>query len=439
MKIDRASFLKIYETKFWQKLNESLVPFDDKPIDKPTFLNYLYEELVSFSYNPSHPRDYIVANKHNGISRYVPTFNRKDYCVYYLCIKLLENEIAVNRVEGTYGGWTLGNPIRLKEEQELLELEYIPFNTLNPLAWVEEWRTFQSVARRYKDTGDYSYFINLDIANFFDSINLTLLERKIRHIIPKNKQEVVTLLMHFLHNWNKKLEGYNLKTVGIPQDEIGDCSRILANFYLQDFDAAIKTICDKEQAQFIRFADDQIFFAKSKESARRILFEASKELFKINLNINSSKVKEFASREEFDEYWAFEIFDNLTDKDNTTQIEIAVKKYLYNIEKKIKFREASVLKRILSMNFEKIAPEYRHKILAGLFQPEFLATLDLWHFKRIREKVNNDDEFFGILDKQIDIVLFNSFHYHLLNFYSKERKGYDLTAIKNRIEQLKTR
>jgi hypothetical protein len=303
MQIDRASFLELYNTRFWTKLNESIVPFTDKPVDKTEFLTMLHDEVTNFIYSPSHPRHYIHVNKHNGVTRFVPTFNRKDYCVYYLCIKLLENEIAINRVEGTFGGWTLGNPIRLKEDQEVIELDYVPYNTINELSWAEEWRSFQGIARKYNSTGNYGYYINLDIANFYDTVNLAILERKIRHVIPKNKQDVVTLLLHFLQNWNKRIEGYNIKTVGLPQDEIGDCSRILANFYLQDYDSAMRTICEKYNSQFIRFADDQIIFTTDKDTARLILFEASKELFRINLNINSSKVKEFANSGEFETYW----------------------------------------------------------------------------------------------------------------------------------------
>ena len=37
-------------------------------------------------------------------------------------------------------------------------------------------------------------------------------------------------------------------------------------------------------------------------------------------------------------------------------------------------------------------------------------------FKKIREKVNNDDEFFGELDNLISQVPFNAFHYNLLSF-----------------------
>ena len=436
MFIDYKSFLKIFETGFWKKLKESLVPMTDN-VDKEKFLEELYFEISNYSYSPLFPRDYIVANKHNGISRYIPTFSRKDYCVFYLCIKLLEDEIAVNRIEGTFGGWTLGNTIRLKEEAEILELDYVPFNTLNELSWIQEWRNFQSISWRYRNIDDWKFFINIDIANFYDCINLSILERQIRHAVSKKKQDVVTLLFHFLRNWNKRLEGYNIKTVGIPQDEIGDCSRLLANFYLQDYDQRMKTICDTLNAKYIRFADDQLIFAKSKEDARAIMFEASKELMKINLNLNSGKVKEFEELKAFDEYWAFTIFDLLMDKEDKIKINTAIGIYFFNKEKGIKFRDDSVLKRILTIDVSLIEPKYKHKLLALFYDLDFLSQLKVWHFKRIREFVNNDNEFFGELDKLINLVMFNSFHYNLLAFYQKERKDYDCKNIEERIEYLR--
>lgn len=434
MKIDKASFDKIYASKFWTKLKDSIVSFGKTP-DKAKFLDELYEGITEFTYNPKNPREYIVINKHNGISRYVPTFSRKDYCVFFLCIKLLENEIAVNRVDGTFGGWTLGNPIRLKEEQEILELEYVPFNTINELSWVQEWQSFQNIAKTYRDLDDWQCFINLDIANFYDCINLTILERKIRHVIPKSKQDVVTLLFNFLQNWNKKLEGYNLKTVGIPQDEIGDCSRILANFYLQDYDLIMNEICDKYGAKYIRFADDQIIYAKDLQVAKNILFEASRELLKINLNFNSSKVKEFKSKAEFDTYWSFELFELLKNKTDKTSINKGIEKYFENLDNNVKFRDNSVLKRILSVDSKLIEPKFRHRLIAMFFNPDFLAQLGVWHFKRIRQFIDNDTEFFGELDKMVSTVPFNSYHYNLLAFYKKERTGFDCSEIEKRIEK----
>lgn len=436
MKIDKSSFDKIFETRFWQKLKESLVPFDSTP-NKSDFLNELYTEITRFTYSPSNPRDYIVINKHNGISRYVPTFSRKDYCVYFLCIKLIEEEIAVNRVEGTFGGWTLGNQIRLKEEQEILELDYIPFNTINELSWVQEWQSFQNIAKKYRDLDAWGYYINLDIANFYDCINLSILERKIRHAVPKSKQEVVTLLFHFLRNWNKRIEGYNPKTVGIPQDEIGDCSRILANFYLQDYDQTMSDICFKSNSKYVRFADDQIIFAKDVLTARNILFKASKELLRINLNFNSSKVKEFDNKNTFNEYWAYDLFDFLSDKEDGVKINLSVEQYLLNVKNNVRFRGDSVLKKILSVNNTKIETKSKSQLISMFMDSNFLAQLTTWHFKRIREFVNDDTTFFKELDLMIEKVPFNSFHYNLLAYYRKERAGFDVTILEERINALK--
>ena len=436
MKIEKDSFNKIFETSFWKKLKDSIVPFEDNP-NKIEFLAQLYEDITVFTYSPSIPREYIVINKNNGISRYVPTFNRKDYCVYFLCIKLLENDIAINKVEGTFGGWTLGNPIRLKEEQEIIEIEYIPYNTLNELSWIQEWQSFQHIARTFRDIQRWNCFVKIDIANFYDSINLSILERKIRHIIHKNKQDVVSLLFHFLKNWNKKLEGYNHKTVGIPQDEIGDCSRILANFYLQDYDLKMKSICDGLGSKYIRFADDQIIYSNSIEDVRSILYESSRELLRINLHLNSSKVIYFKNESDFNTYWAYDIFDLLKDVDNSDNINKAVKKYLDNLNNQVVFRDSSVLKRLLRIKFDHIMPEYRHQLLSKFFNPDFLSELNLWSFTKIREKVNNDEEFYGILDDLIDKVLFNGFHYNLLAFYRKYRTDNDNQKLINRISILK--
>lgn len=436
MRIEKKSFFELFKTKFWSKLNDSIVPYAEKEDNKIEFLDELYKQLNELTYTPSHPRHYIHINKHNGVIRFVPTFNRKDSCVYFFCLKLIEQEIAVNRVEGTFGGWSLGNQIRIKEEKEIIELDYVPYNSFNKFIWSKEWNSFQEIARKYNNSGSYSYYIKLDIANFYDNINLVNLENKIRHVVPNNKKDVVTLLFHFLQNWNKKIEGYNLKTIGLPQDEIGDCSRILANFYLQNYDFMMKSICDKFDSKYIRFADDQIIFTHSKALARLIIFEASKELFKINLNNNSNKVKEFKSKKEFETYWAFEIFDNLKDSENETNINKGVDLYFELLDREVNFRDTAVLKKILSVNFKLIIPKNRYRLLSSFFDQDFLSMLNIWHFKKIRIAVDNDFEFFKQLDSLIESALFNNFLFNLRLFYAKERKDFDLKIIDDRIEEI---
>jgi len=199
----------------------------------------------------------------------------------------------------------------------------------------------------------------------------------------------------------------------------------------------MKFICDKYNSKFIRFADDQIIFTDNKETARLLLFEASKELFKINLNINSSKVKEFANRAEFETYWAFEIFDLLRDKENKETINQGVEKYFHLIDTNLRFKDSSVLNRLLTVNFSLIDPKHRHRLISGFFDRDFLFGLQLWHFRRIRVAVNNDNDFFQQLDSMITSALFNSFLFNLRLFYSKDRAGFDLKIIDDRIQELK--
>lgn len=107
--------------------------------------------------------------------------------------------------------------------------------------------------------------LKLDIANFYDNINLSLLEKKLLVSVPVEKLEFINMLMYFLKNWNLKNDKYHLKSVGIPQNEFGDQSRLLANFYLQNYDKMVKRICDISNATYIRYADDQIIILRKIE------------------------------------------------------------------------------------------------------------------------------------------------------------------------------
>src|SRR5262249_51770567 len=131
------------------------------------------------NYTASVPRDYIVLNKHNYVTRIVPTFSYRDACVYFFCIKRLEEYIAGNRVEGTFGGWQLGNSIRKKEDEESAGM-YVPTTSYNRFQYSKHWRDYQKLAYKYSWLGEFNYFLKFDIANFYDTINLRLLENKIR-------------------------------------------------------------------------------------------------------------------------------------------------------------------------------------------------------------------------------------------------------------------
>jgi hypothetical protein len=289
--INFETFRKIFDSSFWRTLSDSIVPYAPKeiPEDKTQFLKQLFSDIRNRHYTASVPRDYIVSNKnYSYVTRIVPTFSYRDACVYFFCIKRLEEFIAMNRVKGTFGGWRLGNSIRKKEEEESADM-YVPTTSYNRFKWIKYWRDYQKHAYTYSLLEKFDYVLKFDIANFYDTINLRLLENKIRLATPLDRRAVVDLLFSFLGGWNRKFEGYGTKAVGLPQDEIGDCSRILANFYLQDYDDVISEKCAEVGARYLRYADDQMIFCNSESDANRILVEACKELFKINLSVNAGK------------------------------------------------------------------------------------------------------------------------------------------------------
>jgi hypothetical protein len=176
--IDIKSFKNFFPKSFSKKLKESIIPHT-VPILRNEIAESLYKEITEFKYHPSTPRDYIIINKANYVARITPTFQPKDYFLYYFCTKILEDEIAVNYVEGTYVGWRLGNQIRLKEEGDELELlDSAPSNSYNPFLWTENWSDFQKKAFENNNSDEYNFVVKLDIANFYDNINIDLLGKK---------------------------------------------------------------------------------------------------------------------------------------------------------------------------------------------------------------------------------------------------------------------
>lgn len=438
--IAESSFLKTFPPKFKDKLKESVIPYD-KLVTKD-IAKKLYNEVKTFSYHPNPPRDYIVFNKHNYVSRIVTSFSAKDYFLTYFCCKILEDEIAQDRVPGTFGGWRLGNKIRTKEDEEdiFFDLEHsISFNSYNPYLWRKNWQDFQKKAYQFSISGKYTYFLKFDIANFYNDINLDILYKKLLSSIPKEKVKYAELLFHFLEHWNKKFEGFCPKTVGLPQDEIGDCSRLLANFYLQDYDSFMYNLCKQHGAKYLRYADDQIIFAKKQEVARKILFEASKELFKIGLDINSSKVDEFRGKREFHTYWAFEMFHLLRNDKDEKSINKAFAMFLRYKKRGVRFKESSVLKRLLGVDFTILKPQYKKHFFSFILEPEFLANLEWWSLNKLYGKLRPSAvvQFLSTLDKLISSVHFNSFLYNLRYFYERNKITYDKSRLERRIEELK--
>jgi len=408
--------------RFWRHIHkETLIPYKGVTPNREKSLKCLSETIEKMQYVPSSPRAYVVSHKQNLVVRFIPTMNRDDYCVYFFCVKSLEDEIAKNRVQGTYGGWKLGGKIRRIENTE--DAPSTPDGSYNRFEWMHAWTDYQKKAYRFYLNHRFNYFILFDIANFYDSVRLGRLEILIREAAQKNKTSIINLLIYFLSNWGKRDLNYERQSIGLPQDEVGDCSRILANFYLQDYDRQIHKLVSDKNGGYLRYADDQIIAAPDEKIAKEIMFFASKELAKIGLNLNANKAKFFSNRDEFSHFWSFDIFKLLENKNSKKAIEDAYNLFKVRKASAIEFKPDTVLKRLLSCNLYRVSQNVRKEILELANEKQFLTNVNDYYLKKIYELMprNKKNNFLTRLNDLSDEVLFNQFHLRVMKF-AREKK-----------------
>ncbi|MBU1165226.1 RNA-directed DNA polymerase [Patescibacteria group bacterium] len=408
--------------RFWKHIQkETLIPYNEVIPKREEFLKNLTAKIEKMQYVPSPPRAYVVSHKQNLVVRFIPTMTLEDYCVYFFCIKCLEDEIAKNRIKGTYGGWRLGGKIRKIENFD--DAPSVPDSSYNKFEWMKAWTEYQQKAYKFYQNNNFQYFIVFDIANFYDSVRLSRLEMLLREATQKNKTPIVNLLFYFLSNWGKRDLNYERQNTGLPQDEVGDCSRILANFYLQDYDQRVYRLATLKNAGYLRYADDQIIAARDETTAKEIMFLASKELAKIGLNLNASKAKFFKNREKFKIYWSFDIFKLLTNKNNKKSIEKAFHIFIKRNDTGVEFKSDTVLKRFLSCNLYRLSSDIKNKILDLVNQKDFLTSISDYYLKRIYEltpKVKKN-EFLKNLKVLSGKILFNQFHLRIIKFMREKK------------------
>lgn len=353
--------------------------------------------------------------KNEYVARTIPLLTYIDESFYYFACKIIEDNIAENRVENTFGGWRLGTKLKAKEEDDLEIIKYV-YNSYNPYLWTENWKKFLQIAKAFIDSGEFKYVIKFDVSNFYDSINLNILFNKLYKAVPKEKTWCLDCLHFFLKYWNKKVDNYLPRSQGLPQTEFGDQSRLLANFYLQDYDQAVKEICDKYAIKYVRYADDQLLFLKDKDY-KDVLLVVNKELNRIGLNLNASKCKMF-SADDFCDYYLFEPLMLIDEK----KYNDSLSKFLSIYEKNKDIRYDTYIKRIIGSSvglssFEKEKINYIKREI--IFKEDFLMICNPKQLNAIYSYINEDDklEFLISLQQLLQKVKFNSVQITIEKFF----------------------
>ena len=287
-------FNRWFNLSFWKAFKNRTFPIEvpKTPKDKKATVRRVFEAVKSARYAPSIPEAEIVMNKGHGVARTIPVFCIEDYIVYYFCIKELEKVISGNRTEHTFGGWSLGGTLRRQED---LDVEFdTGFSSarysFNPRAWQQAFGEFNSLLFSQLDTKFYTHILQFDISNFYDCIRLDILERWIREDAPADKGWIIALLFYFLNQWNRRNTGLHPQGVGIPQDALADCSRILANYYLQKYDKFAAKICAAAGANYFRYADDQMILLNGTDCIEELMLLLTRNLDRYGLRVNQKKV-----------------------------------------------------------------------------------------------------------------------------------------------------
>jgi hypothetical protein len=446
--MNSQQFSRWFNRDFWRAFRKRTLPIEipASRANRRATVNKVYNAIISGRYAASIPEAEIVANKGYGIARTIPVFCIEDYIVFYFCIKELEEVLCGNRTEHTFGGWTLGGIMRRLEDSDV-EFD-VAFSkarySFNPRAWTAAFGEFNSLLYAQLDTGEYSHVLQFDLSNFYDSIRLDILERWIREEALASKGWIIALLFYFLNQWNRKNTGLHPQAVGIPQDALADCSRILANFYLQKYDKFASELCAKADALYFRYADDQMILLKGTGHVERLMLLLTRELDRHGLRINQKKVDLWTTKE-LQKYRCRSI-QKIFAKKGDNQDKVKVRKftdaYLAIPKKKLNNTWNNgfpLLNRLLWAKTETLPKRQFERLLVRFTDKEYLFRADFDKLARIHQLNRKRKKPMAMIKKLTEMGIaceHNAFHFEVLAFARNIKNNALAARFRRRIKKI---
>lgn len=443
----KEDFLRCFNADFWRAFKKKTLPIEVPKTkkEKDDLLGKLFDDIESARYFPNTPEIEIIMNKGHGVARTIPVLSIRDYCIYYFCIKELENVLCVNRTLNTFGGWTLGGQLRRMEASQIeSDLSEYGRYSFNPQAWTHAFGEFNALLFSQLESGHYSHVLQLDLTNFYDCIRLDILERWIREEAKADKGGVITLLFYLLNHWNRRNTGLHPQAVGLPQDALADCSRILANFYLQKFDQFAASVCMQVSGEYFRYADDQMILLNDTQKIDNVLLLLTRKLDKFGLRVNQKKVFVWSAKKLIAHRCRSiqSIFANQGDSQNPELVKRFVKKYLLINNKTL---DASwngglpLLNRLIFSNLESLPSHWFNKITSKFVSKSYLQQVTAEKLTRINELNKLSSKPIN-LTKRLQYLaktsVHNLFHYELRAFAQKSNNTELEKFVTNRIDQI---
>jgi group II intron reverse transcriptase/maturase/CRISPR-associated endonuclease Cas1 len=140
---------------------------------------------------------------------------------------------------------------------------------------------------------NFRYVLRLDIDNFFDNVDHTILNKRLCAVIPDT--EIVRLIMLSMKmGCVDKHSRWEDVDKGLPQG--GVLSPLLANLYLHSFDQFVLS----KEVEYVRYADDFLIFCKTKDDADTLLNSAQSFLNdRLHLTLNTPSITDISDSIEF--------------------------------------------------------------------------------------------------------------------------------------------
>jgi hypothetical protein len=441
-------FNRWFNRDFWRAFKNRTFPihFPQTPAEKQAMVRKVFEAVKAARYAPSIPEAEIVMNKGHGVARTIPVFCMEDYIVYYFCIKELEEIISGNRTEHTFGGWTLGGRLRKLEDID------VEFDTgfsnaryaFNPRAWTAAFGEFNSLLFAQLEASAFTHVVQFDLSNFYDCVRLDILERWIREDAPPEKGWVIALLFYFLNQWNRRNTGLHPQGVGIPQDALADCSRLLANYYLQKYDKFAAATCAKAGAAYFRYADDQMILVNGTSKVEALMLLLTRNLDRHGLRVNQKKV-EIWTVKELQKHRCRDIqsiFANRGDNQDPRLVRKFVDAYLKLSDKKLAATwngGLPLLNRLLWANIESLPQKLLNTLLSRFTAPGYLLRAEKDKLVRVHQLNAKRKRPMNLGKRLTELgqkTMHNAFHHEGLGF-ARELKDKSLTTFfKKRLSEL---
>lgn len=219
-----------------------------------------------------------------------------DRMVLCSAVYLLAEAVDAELPKAVYS-WRVKKPLPKKgsifAESSVVDIPFLKRKTiasrLDPFEpWYAAWPVFDRASRLVWEEEGYRYLAVSDIAAYFENIQLPILRDLLIGLLPDD-HKIINLLLDVLERWSQRTSAGRPHFRGIPQGT--QISSFLGNAFLLPLDQHFEELSRSHDLRYFRYMDDVRIFAKEHSVARLAIFEMTRTIRSMHLNVQTAKTK----------------------------------------------------------------------------------------------------------------------------------------------------